>query len=135
MLAMLSYPAGESLDQHISDSTQQALETYFRERGQSLESMLRFRAGMLTIIMTINELSRMGINSAGVDDFFERRARRDGKTVGQLETAEVQLRFLAVYPAGREDDLLLYQLEEVQRLSTLWRQLMGHWRSGGYGWA
>ncbi len=130
MLARLSYPAGDSLDRHISGDTLRALQAYFRERGMPVESMLRFRAGMLTMIMTIHELNQLGINSVGVDEFFENRARADGKKLGQLETAEAQLGFLANLGLGREDDVLLYQLDEMERLPRLWQQLMQSWRTG-----
>ena len=129
MMQLMSYPEGENLAQYVSDDTLRALQDYFRERGMPLEPMLRFRAGMLTIFMTINELSRLGINSVGVDEFFERRARQDGKRLGQLETAEAQLGFLAGLGVGRED-VLLYQLDEMNRLPELWQKLVRAWRSG-----
>lgn len=130
MMQRLSYPEGESLTEHISEHTLQALQRYFSERGIPIERMLGFRAGMLTIIMTINELNRLGIRSAGVDEFYERRAREDGKRLGQLETAEAQLGFLANLGVGREDEVLQYQIDEMQRLPELWQQLMRNWRKG-----
>ncbi len=126
----LSYPPDQNLTQFVSPDTLQALVGYLTERELPVVPMLRFRPGMIAIIMTIEELKRLKVTSAGVDEHFARRAQQDGKTPYHRESAEQQLDFLATIGEGREDEMLAYHLREIEGMPVMWNQLMSAWRSG-----
>ena len=134
LLRAVSYGDGGSLRQAISATTWQALAGYFEARGVPMSSVEHFKPGMVATMMTVIELQRLGVNSEGVDAYYDQLARADGKARGKLETLEQQASFLANLGAGREDALLRYSLADLERLPVLWREMTRAWRSGDIRW-
>ena len=130
MLNALSYPPGDGIRQRVSAETYAALERFFTSRGVPMAQVENFRPGMISTMMTLLELGRLGLTGVGVDAHFEQRAIRDGKPLGQLESVESQIGFLAGMGVGREDDLLRYALDETVKLPTLWPAIRDAWRGG-----
>ncbi len=130
MMNALSYPVGSGIRQRVSAETYAALERYFTSRGVPMAQVEGFKPGMISTMMTIIELGRLGLAGPGVDAHFEQRATRDGKALGQLESLERQIEFLAGMGIGREDEFLRYALDETANLPTLWPAVRDAWRSG-----
>ncbi len=130
IITELSYPPDQNLTQFVEADTLQELVIYLRERNLPVVQMMRFRPGLIAIIMTIEELKRLEVTAAGVDEHFAKRARDDGKMPAHLETADQQLSFLASIGEGRENEMLSYHLQEINDMPVMWDQLMSAWRSG-----
>ncbi len=130
MLAALSYPPGQSIRQFVAPDTYDELARFFAARGVAMTQVDGFRPGMISTMMTLLELQRLGLTAPGVDAHFEARAVRDGKPLGRLESVDDQIGFLARMGKGREDDLLRYSLREVDKLPSLWPAIRNAWRDG-----
>jgi uncharacterized protein YbaP (TraB family) len=134
LLREVSYGDGRGLRDVVSADTYQALEEYFDSRGVPMTAIEGFKPGMVATLMTIVELQRLGVSSAGVDAHLDRRAAREQKQKGQLENVEQQVAFIANLGAGQEDAMLNYSLADVQRLPELWPSLTRAWRRGDLTW-
>lgn len=134
LLSAVSYRDGRKLSQVISAETYSALAGFFSERGVAMASIDSFKPGMVATLMTIVELQRLGVNSVGVDNYFNQRALSDSKALGQLETVEAQVAFIANMGAGQEDEMLSYSLTDIERLPDLWQSMTEAWRSGDLTW-
>ena len=110
MLRELPYSDGRNLQQVVSNSTYVALEEYFTARGIPMASIVNFKPGMVVTMMTMVELQRLGFVGVGVDAYFNEKAINDRKTLGQLETVEEQVEFIANIGIGKEDEMLAYNL-------------------------
>ena len=130
MLNALSYPPGQSIRQFVSRDTYDELARFFGARGVGMAQIDGLRPGMISTMMTLLELQRLGLTAPGVDAHFEGMATRDGKALGRLESVEAQIRFLAEMGEGREDDLLRYSLGEIEKLPSLWPAVRDAWRDG-----
>lgn len=130
MLSVLTYPKGKDLKSVLKEKTYQRLNTYCQARGLPLYNFRKFKPALLTITLTMIELQRMGISSAGVDEHFYKQATKDGKLLLELETNEQQLQFLAAMGEGQEDQLISSTLDDMGILAEMMTTLKSAWRSG-----
>jgi hypothetical protein len=130
MLAELSYSDGRNLQQVLSTDTYRSVSEFFTARGVPMTSVENFKPGMVATMMAMVELQRLGLVGVGVDSYFNQRADREQKAKGKLETVEQQISFIAGMGAGREDEMLAYNLADLKSLPSLWQSMNQAWRSG-----
>ena len=124
------YTDGRSLKTVLNGKTYQALEQHMTSRGLPIAGFEQMKVGMVGITLALMELQRLGLYGTGVDEFFNLKARNDGKTIGKLETAEKQLAFLSTLGDGREDALINQTLRDIERLPQMIASLKEAWRKG-----
>lgn len=130
MLGALTYADGNNLKSSLKPDTFTRLQSYCQVRGLPLDNFLRFKPALLTITLTMVELQRLGISSAGVDEHFHKLGAKDGKAVGQLESTEQQLQFLSSMGEGQEDQLILSTLDDMDILAEMMSTMKTAWRKG-----
>jgi hypothetical protein len=134
LLDEVSYRDGRNLRQVLSTDTYAALASFFTERGVAMAGIDNFKPGMVATLMTIVELQRLGVDAIGVDAYFNERAISDQKTSGHLETLAAQVAFIANMGAGQEDEMLSYNLSDIERFPELWQSMTQAWRHGDLAW-
>jgi uncharacterized protein YbaP (TraB family) len=130
LLSRATYPPGRDLTMDLDDNTERELMQYLTSRGMPTDNIMRFKAGMVSITLTMIELQRLGLAGTGVDEFFSLRALQDQKTVAGLETADQQLEFIATMGEGQEDAMIAYTLRQVEELPALMQAMKEAWRTG-----
>jgi uncharacterized protein YbaP (TraB family) len=95
-----------------------------------MDNLVKFKAGMVSVTLTIVELQRLGLAGTGVDQFFSQRAANDRKEIGALETAQEQLMFIATMGEGKEDELIAYTLRQIEDLPEMMQAMKAAWRAG-----
>lgn len=130
MLSVSSLPHGKSLKDVLSQATYQDLERFLQSRAIPIEMIIHYKAGMATVMITMIELQRLGLGGAGVDAFFHAKALQDQKSLGQLETADEQLDFLATMGEGMEDDMIASALQDMHGLQAEMASLKSAWMRG-----
>ena len=61
---------------------------------------------------------------------FNSRAVADGKSIGQFESIEEQLGFLAAMGEGNESEFILLSLKDLEDTDALMAEMISAWRSG-----
>ena len=130
MLVGLTYKNGKTLKDVLSIQTYKKLDNYCTSRNIELSSIHAFKPGLLTSALLMMEMQRLGLAGVGVDSFFGSRARQDARPLGELETVEQQLEFMASMGAGVEDALIEYSLDDLENLSVVMRSMKKAWRTG-----
>ena len=130
MLRELTYSDGSNLQNRLNRNTYQGLEQFFSARGIPMATIVNFKPGMVVTMMTMVELQRLGIDGIGVDAYYSARAIEDRKKLGQLESVETQIAFLANMGVGKEDEMLSFSLSEVAQLSSMMKSMKHAWRRG-----
>lgn len=130
MMQMLSYPKGQNLKLALSEETYQALNLYCTNNNIPIEALLPFKAGMVSMMLSMTELQQLGFTGKGVDAFYNQKAKQDNKAVAALETVEQQLTFIAEMGKGQEDNLMIYTLQEMEKLPQVMESMMAAWRNG-----
>ena len=124
------YADGTTIKQHLKPKTYQALKKYLEKSGIPMTLVQSFKPGMISTMLTIFELQKLGMSMEGVDSFYGEKALKDKKQLGQLETVDEQLHFLTTLGEGREDDFINYTLSEIDELPKLMTKLVTAWRTG-----
>ena len=130
MVQKLVYQDGSTIQDYISESTWQRLQQFCADRGLPISSIATFKPGMLTIVMTLFELQRLGMVAEGVDQFYQNKAIADGKPYGQFETVDEQLSFLERMGEGDVDRFVQYNLEEINQIAAQMADIKNSWRQG-----
>ncbi len=130
MVQRLTYDDGRTLKDELGTKAYDALQAYSRKRNLPMVMLERFRPAMVSLVIVMTELERLGINGAGVDEHFYRRAQADGKPVSQLETPQAQLEFIAGMGRGQEDALILNSLRDAEQVADMMARTKAAWRSG-----
>ena len=130
LMSQLIYTDGRTLSTVLSSETYAALERYANSKGLAIDLLDRMKPGMVAMTLIAMELQSHGLHGVGVDKFFLNRADSDGKPLIFLELVEDQLKFLAEMGEGQEDELVNYNLKELQHLPETLADMKSAWRSG-----
>ncbi len=127
-----SYPAGETLRDHISAATWQALEAHVAARSLPLSMFERFKPSMAAVMLAMMELQSVGLDpDQGIDRHLLARAHADSVPVVDLETVEQQIDALFGHDAGVEELILTESLaqsgDEMRRILS---EMVAAWRAG-----
>ena len=123
-------PPGESLENHVSATTYAMLERHTEKSGQSLADLNPWRAWMISTMLMVAELQRLGYpTETGVDvDLMSRvSARQD--IVG-LETMDEQLSLLSGMTSEHQELMLKDMLLQVDDIELYFDELKEAWRTG-----
>ena len=131
MLEKGLYPAGDSLENHLSAETRRALQTYLRQTGQNWAAFSPMKPWLATILVSGSAIETDGISSRyGIDVHFAKEAEATHKEIGALESAGFQLDLLSNLPASLQEAMLLSSLREVQKGGREIEAFLDAWRSG-----
>lgn len=130
LMQRLRYLEGETLQDNLDAETYGALKAYCSGIGLPIESLHGFKPPLVAITLLMTELQRWGLADAGVDDFFNRKAKAEGKALIGLESLEQQLNTIERMGQGHENELILSTLKELRELPVIMRSMKTAWRQG-----
>ncbi len=130
LMSKVVYSDGRNLKMVLNEATYQKLEQHLTNRGIPMVKMMNFKPGMVALTITVIELQRLGLMGAGVDEFFNLRAIKDKKEMGQLETVDEQLALISTMGDGQENEFIAYTLRDIEKLPELMQSLKDAWRRG-----
>lgn len=130
MMQELLYSDGRTLQTVLDAPTYAALAAHVGTTGLPMQMMERFKPGMLISTLQVIEFQKMGFTPQGVDAYFNARALGDGKQVGELESIDAQIGFIANMGEGHEDEFILSSLEDMKEIESAMEQMIAAWRSG-----
>jgi uncharacterized protein YbaP (TraB family) len=130
LMRRVSYPDGQTLKTQLQPHTYQRVSEFLARHGLSIAAFERIKPSMLSISLSVMEMKRLGLDSIGVDQYFYQRARQDGMPTRELEKPEDQIEFIANMGAGKEDELLLNTLRDLENLRPILQEIKQSWRNG-----
>lgn len=130
MLQQLTYQDERSLKTVLSEEAYNALSDYTAQIGMPLMILEKFKPGMVVSTLQVLEFQRIGFTPQGVDAYFNTRAKGDGKNLGQLETIQDQIGFLASMGEGNESEFILLSLDDLEETDEIMDEMIAAWRAG-----
>lgn len=131
MLNKGRYPAGKSLQNQLSAKTYKALHTYVDKAGLDIRQFSPLRPWVVTMQLSMMEMTRLGYSpELGIDQHFLQHAKRLGKPIIELESADAQMALLSVDDKAFQDDLLYYTLISMDEMEPLLSKMFSDWKSG-----
>ncbi len=131
MSKIMTFSDGNTLQSSVKKETYNALKDYFRQNALPINRYAHYTPLGITLMISLFEMQKTGMDSSlGVDQYFTKKSKTDLKTLGQLETPDEQLRFIANMATGKEDDIIFKTLQEVNSIPAELEQMKTAWRSG-----
>jgi len=130
LLKRVIYEPGKSLKDDLTAQTYQALSDHLLSMGLDIENLKQFKPPMVMITLLMIELQRLGMAETGVDKYFNQKAISEGKSLGELESLQVQLNVIANMGKGHEDEMIMSTIEEMKELPSIMEDMKQAWRSG-----
>ena len=124
------YTDGRTLKTVLSKEVYAALAARGQASGIPIEVLNGLKPGMAVMMLTIQELMKIGVTQEGVDMVFARRAREDGKPMRSLETVAFQIDLITSIGDGIEDELVRYSLRDLNQIGKFFDELIRAWREG-----
>lgn len=131
MAQMAMYPEGDSVDKHISPKTFKLLSANTAKLGMASVMYQRMKPWLLATTISLNDLQKLGFKAElGLDMHLQQRARKAGKRLEALETAEGQLEALDSLPDKTQELMLLEALEKSDTLEKMMNTALDAWLAG-----
>ena len=130
MLEQLTYQNARSLKTVLNEEAYTALSDYMVEIGMPLMMMENFKPGMVISTLQVMEFQRNGFTPQGVDVYFNNRAIDDAKTLGQLESIQEQIGFIASMGEGNESEFILLSIRDLEETTEIMNDMIAAWRTG-----
>lgn len=131
MAELGTYPEGHSLQATVGQKTFSRVEAWATRRKVSPATLDRYHPWFVALIISATEYGALGAKpDIGVDQAFEQRAARDGKSGEGLETVEFQLKLFTQLDPKQQHDLLDQTLDEVATLPNEYEKMITAWRAG-----
>ena len=130
MARMMMLPAGKTLKDVLKKITFNRLEKYLAVKNIPINSFQNFKPSMVVLILSVIELKAMGMVEEGVDEYFYKKSKQSGKSIGYFETADEQLSFLQTMGQGNEDEMVMSTLDDMSRMSAVMELIKTAWLKG-----
>jgi len=129
ILQQLTYQDERTLESELNEEAYNALVSYLQTAGLPIAMVQKFKPSLLISTLSVIAMQKMGFSPQGVDAFFNTQARKDGKPVGQFESIDDQIGFLATMGEGYESEYILLSLTDLAKTEVV-AQMINAWRSG-----
>jgi uncharacterized protein YbaP (TraB family) len=126
----ITYPGDRSIKDVLSKKTLVALEKFMTDRDMAFEPMLRFKPGMLVMMLTVIEMKRLNIAGIGVDQFYINKGLKDAREFSFLEDIDEQLSFIVDMGKNNPDELIEYTLRDINQLAQQLAAIKNAWKAG-----
>lgn len=130
---MLMYPGKESIKDHLSRRVLSMLENYLRKNNMAPGAILKFRPGLLSVVLTSRRLMELGfMPKFGIENFFLSRVKGQ-KNIFELESIEEQMGLFLSIKDADADKFVERTLIDLDRMGKLMNVVVTAWKRGDVG--
>lgn len=130
LLKAMTYSDDRRLSKVLSPEVYKQLSDYFAPYGVQLQQLDAYKPGFIMIQMLALEVMKAQMNGEGVDSYFDKLAKKDGKPLLYLETIESQIHLLANIGDGYEDAFMKMNLSQFGDFTQYFSAMIDAWRAG-----
>ena len=131
MLFKGAYMDGTTLKNHISENTYALAEKELKRLGLGIEAFNQFKPWFVALTATALKLQALGFDpSRGIDQYFYRKAKKEKKEIGGLETIEYQIDLFDGMPERAQESLLLQTSKDIDSMEGAVDVVVKAWASG-----
>jgi uncharacterized protein YbaP (TraB family) len=132
-MASASYRPPDTVANHISPELMGKVGNVLPKLGLPIEYARTMRPALLAMTIAVMEIGRQGYDAAlGLDVYFARLAKQQGKRIVELESVGEQLALLQSFSPQLQAGMLEAAVQGVEKgtLGEELRDLVAAWRSG-----
>jgi len=125
------YGEGKTLQTELGDSVYAIASARAESLGIDLGPMNFFKPWLVSMTVALAEMQRMGFDpELGVEMYFAKKARAEGKKVLGLETAQYQLGLFATLTDTQQKDFLMHTLTQLADIEKELPKILVAWKEG-----
>jgi uncharacterized protein YbaP (TraB family) len=123
--------AGAPLSKTLPGDKGAAYLKAMTELGMPAAMADHFKPWLAATVLSVAPLQKLGYTPAnGPEHILTAAAKADGKKLGELETAEQQLGYLAGLPQSAQTAFLVSTLDDQPRLGAMTEAMVADWSKG-----
>tara|TARA_B110000211_G_scaffold122404_1_gene141167 strand:- start:932 stop:1807 length:876 start_codon:yes stop_codon:yes gene_type:complete len=126
----MSLPSGQILADQLSPQAYSGLIHYAAKNGIDTGHWQRFKPQMVCLMISLQELNKLGLTAQGVEQYLGDKALLEGKKITELETIDEQIHYVATMGQGNETALIMQTLEDLKTLPNDLDTMSTAWRTG-----
>ena len=130
LIQAMAYSDGRTLSQVLSPEVYSMVNDYFAPYGVQLQQLDGYKPGFVMLQMLALEMMKAQMTGEGVDSYFDKKAKADGKSLVYLETLDSQIQLLANMGEGYEDAFLKMNLAQFKDFKAYFNAMLVAWRAG-----
>ena len=131
MVSKAAYTDGTTLKSHVSEKTYALADKGLRALGLHIKAFDRFKPWFIALTVTALKLQANGFDpSRGVDQYFFRKAQKEKKEIGGLETLDYQIDLFDGMPERAQESMLLQSLKEADSMERSVDAVVKAWAAG-----
>ena len=131
MMSLGLYLDGQTLQQNVSEQTYKVFKEKVTAIGLPVSQLDRFRPWFAALMLTVMELQKMQFDpSYGVDAYFFRKAKEDGKQRIFLEPVEFQIDLFAKMGPREQESFLKQTMEDLEVIEDMVSDMVNSWQAG-----
>lgn len=131
MLSKAHLEEGKTLKEVLNPETYKALKKPCEQVGLPLEAIQQLQPWSVATTLTLLHLQKLGLSPQhGLDHYFWKKAKEDGKTVHPLETPKFQLALFDSLSHKNQDQLILHTLDELKTIEKSFNEIKTAWEKG-----
>ncbi len=124
-------PDGPPLTQKLSPDVRAQYEATAKELGVPTAALENFEPWFAATVLSLTAIGKAGYSpESGVERQLSAAAKRDGKTMGALETLEEQLGFFASLPQPAQIAFLKGAVEQMPEAKAFFDRMVASWAKG-----
>ncbi len=125
------YQNGQTLQENISGETFADLQHYLATIQISAALFRSMKPPLCAMTITIMEMQRLGFEAKyGLDKYFNKKARTDGKKIATLETIDFQIKLFFDQSLAEQELFLKQTLAEISLMPDMMQQMGEAWITG-----
>ncbi|MFI5340538.1 MAG: TraB/GumN family protein, partial [Candidatus Methylomirabilales bacterium] len=125
-----TYPVGDSIDTHLNSEVFDLLQRQLTRRGASLDRVRSFRPWLVAVMLTLDEMQRLGYRTdLGIDIYFAEKANNRKRFLA-LETVDEQVALFAGMTEGVQEVMLKETLTKLGDVGEDMKRAHFFWRTG-----
>lgn len=122
---------GKTLKDRLTPETYQLAKTKASEIGLPIEAFSGFKPWFFSLTLITLKLQRLEFNPQnGVDQYFFKKAIKDGKETLALETIEDQFNLFDSFSQGNQEQYIRQTIDDLDTLETSFQEMVQAWKSG-----
>lgn len=122
------YPPGNQLKDHLSAKTYQKVMK--RLKKMNLANIQRMKPWYVALMLSSSNMGNQGGTEKGIDNHFFQQAKKSGKKIVGLETAEYQIKIFDDLPEKLQVKHLNYALKNSEKNIHVIDTLTTYWKAG-----
>jgi uncharacterized protein YbaP (TraB family) len=131
MLAKGRLDPGTTLEGIVSPKTYGLLRERVKQVGIPVQALDPFKPWVAALMLTTLKLKKLGYDPQyGVDHYFTRKAKQEGKEISGLETFEFQIDLFDRLSLPEQESLLLQTISELDVMEREFNDLVRAWVQG-----